>query len=71
MSVQTGPESDSALSRLCPSTAAADQAGQSKHPLYYVHLRIKSTGPSTRTMRQVLALALAIYQTLITLASAK
>ena len=67
MSVPTDPNPD--LSRLCLSTATADQAGQSKH-----HLSLECTLKNQEHKRhpnELRAIALVIYQTYITLASAK
>ncbi len=69
--VPTDPNPD--LSRLCLSTATADQAGESKH-----HLSLERTLKNQEHKRHpnellvvVRAIALVIYQTYITLASAK
>ena len=67
MSVPTNPNPD--LSRLCLSTATADQAGQSKHPLSLE--RTLKNQEHKRHPNELRAIALVIYQTYITLASAK
>jgi hypothetical protein len=67
MSVPTDPNPD--LSTLCLSTATADQAGQPKH-----HLSLERTLKNQEHKRhpnELRAIALVIYQTYITPASAK
>ena len=67
MSLQTDPNPN--LSRLCLSTATADQAGQSKHPLSLE--RTLKNQEHKRHPNELRAIALVIYQTYISLASAK
>jgi hypothetical protein len=67
MSVPTDPNPD--LSRLCLSTATADQAGRSEHCLSLE--RTLKNQEHKRHPNELRAIALVIYQTYITPASAK
>jgi hypothetical protein len=67
MSVPTDPNSD--LSMLCLSTATADQAGRSEH-LSSLE-RILNNRVHKRHLNELCAIALVIYHTYITLASAE
>ena len=61
------PDPNSTLSRLCLSTATADQAGRSEH--VWSLQRILKNQEHKRHPNELRAIALVIYQTYITLAS--
>ena len=63
------PDPNSTLSRLCLSTATADQASRSEHRLSLERV-LKNQEPKRR-LNQLSAIALVIHHTYITLASAE